>query len=114
MNLYNALGPLHHGRAMATGFAEMGHTIIGCARGAADVERLKRDLGPQHSFSVVDITSNEQVQEWAQRVQGNFPTPDLLINNAAIIKYACRVPSRLLAVVLPVLDLPRAGQPSPR
>ena len=73
------------GKAMATGFAELGHTIIGCARGAADVERLKKDLGPQHSFSVVDITSDEQVQAWAQRVLVDFPAPDLLINNAAVI-----------------------------
>ena len=42
------------GKAMATGFAELGHTVIGCARGASELERLKKDLGPQHSFSVVD------------------------------------------------------------
>ena len=73
------------GKAMATGFAELGHTVIGCGRGAAELERLKKDVGPQHSFSVVDITSDEQVQTWAQRVLADFPTPDLLINNAAII-----------------------------
>jgi NAD(P)-dependent dehydrogenase (short-subunit alcohol dehydrogenase family) len=56
------------GKALAMGFAELGHTVIGCARGAAELERLKKDLGPQHSFSVVDITSDEQVQAWAQRV----------------------------------------------
>jgi NAD(P)-dependent dehydrogenase (short-subunit alcohol dehydrogenase family) len=73
------------GKAMATGFAELGHTVIGCARGAAEVERLKKDLGPQHSFSVVDVTSDKQVQAWAQQVLADFSAPDLLINNAAII-----------------------------
>ncbi len=73
------------GKAMATGFAELGHTIIGCGRGAAELDRLKKELGPQHSFSVVDISSDEQVQAWAQRVLADFPAPGLLINNAAVI-----------------------------
>ena len=73
------------GKALAMGFAELGHTVIGCARGSDELELLKKDLGPNHSFSVVDITSDEQVQAWAQRALADAGPPDLLINNAAVI-----------------------------
>ena len=73
------------GKELAMGFAELGHTVIGCARGSDELELLKKDLGPNHSFSVVDITSDEQVQAWAQRALADAGPPDLLINNAAVI-----------------------------
>ena len=75
------------GKALATGFAEQGHTVIGCARGAAELERLSKALGPKHSFSVLDVTSDEHVQAWAKQVLADFGPPDLLINNAAIINH---------------------------
>lgn len=73
------------GKALATGFAELGHTVIGCARGASELERLKKHLGPQHRFSVVDVTSDDQVHAWAKQSLQETGPPDLLINNAAVI-----------------------------
>lgn len=73
------------GKALATDFAEQGHTVIGCARGSAELERLTRDLGPKHSFSVVDVTSDEQVHAWAKQALAESGPPDFLINNAAVI-----------------------------
>ena len=64
------------GKALATGFAELRHTVIGCARGAVELEGLKKDLGPKHSFSVLDVTSDEHVQAWAKQVLADFGPPD--------------------------------------
>ena len=73
------------GRALAEGFAALGHTIIGCSRSASDLERLTALPGTSHDFSVVDVSSDEQVRNWASRIIAEFGVPDLLINNAAVI-----------------------------
>ena len=33
------------GRAMAAGFAGLGHTVVGCGRTAGAIERLREELG---------------------------------------------------------------------
>ena len=73
------------GRALAVKFAALGHTVIGCGRSAADVERLNHDLGAPHAFDVVDVTRDDQVKSWADGFLGRSGAPDLLLNNAALI-----------------------------
>lgn len=70
------------GLSMAKGMMKRGHRIAGCARsGSAPVEL--RENG--HHYASVDLRSDEAVKAWADSVLADFGTPDLVINNAAII-----------------------------
>jgi len=73
------------GRSLAQGMAELGHTIVGCGRSAAQIETLSTDLREPHSFTALDVTKNVDVQRWATEVLKKYGPPDLLINNAAVI-----------------------------
>ena len=73
------------GLAMATDFAKLGHTVIGCARASQRLTDLQKQLGPPHQFATVDVSSDTDVAAWAKDVLASVGPPDLLINNAAVI-----------------------------
>jgi NAD(P)-dependent dehydrogenase (short-subunit alcohol dehydrogenase family) len=73
------------GRAMAGAFTNRGHTVLGCGRSESGIKAVQKTLGAPHSFEVVDVSSDEQVAAWAQRLLVAHGAPDLLINNAALI-----------------------------
>ena len=73
------------GRAMVDGFSAAGHTVIGCGRSADAIAELQSDCAAPHHFSVVDVSSDSDVQQWAQTVLTQHGPPDLLLNNAAVI-----------------------------
>jgi len=73
------------GLAMTEKFVELGHTVCGCGRSREGVESLRRRFGPPHDFAVVDVANENQVEPWAARVLSSRGSPDLLINNAALI-----------------------------
>jgi NAD(P)-dependent dehydrogenase (short-subunit alcohol dehydrogenase family) len=73
------------GRAMAERFMEAGHTVLGCGRGHAEIARLTRKYLKPHNFSTVDVSRDEQVQDWAKRLLAEYGPPDILLNNAALI-----------------------------
>lgn len=73
------------GQAMTEGFIQAGNTVLGCARSQTTVEKLQQKFGSLHNFTVVDVAEEAQVQAWAKRLLTDYGTPDLLINNAAII-----------------------------
>ncbi|MDW8309092.1 MAG: SDR family oxidoreductase [Verrucomicrobiales bacterium] len=73
------------GRAMVEEFVRLGHTVVGCGRDAAAVERLRRDFGQPHNFRVVDVASDAQVRAWAEAVLPSHGPPELLLNNAGVI-----------------------------
>jgi NAD(P)-dependent dehydrogenase (short-subunit alcohol dehydrogenase family) len=73
------------GLAMTEKFAALGHTVLGCGRTEAAIERLRQALGPPHDFAVVDVARADQVAAWAGRLVASHGPPDLLINNAALI-----------------------------
>jgi NAD(P)-dependent dehydrogenase (short-subunit alcohol dehydrogenase family) len=73
------------GLAMAARLIGRGHTVVGCARSRQTIGELCRRWGPPHVFDVVDVASDEQVASWAKRVLREHGTPDLLLNNAAVI-----------------------------
>ncbi len=73
------------GRAMAQGFIQRGHTVVGCGRNAQAVEKLRQEWGPPHRVDVVDVARDDQVEQWAQAVLESHGAPELLINSAALI-----------------------------
>lgn len=73
------------GRALTEGFVQLGHTVLGCARSDAAVEELNQTFGPPHNFTAVNVADDESVKTWAKRLISDYDSPDLLINNAAII-----------------------------
>jgi NAD(P)-dependent dehydrogenase (short-subunit alcohol dehydrogenase family) len=73
------------GRALAERFIELGHTVLGCGRSAAELDQLRRRFGAPHDFAAVDVAQRDQVQKWAERLLAKHGAPDLLLNNAAII-----------------------------
>jgi NAD(P)-dependent dehydrogenase (short-subunit alcohol dehydrogenase family) len=73
------------GQAMTEGFIQLGHTVLGCARSQAAVEKLNQKFGSPHKFTALDVANEEQVQTWAKQLLSDYGAPDLLINNAAII-----------------------------
>ncbi len=75
------------GQAMATGFVAAGHTIYGCARSTAQIERLRERWPAPHRFDVVDVADDVAVSRWAQAVEAEGGAVDLLINNAAIMNH---------------------------
>jgi NAD(P)-dependent dehydrogenase (short-subunit alcohol dehydrogenase family) len=73
------------GRAMTGEFARLGHVVLGCSRSAGAIEELGKRWPAPHRFDVVDVASEGQVKEWAERLLKARVSPDLLLNNAAII-----------------------------
>lgn len=73
------------GRAMLARFAELGHTVYGCATNADAIRELRDKFSSPHQLDTVDVSSDEQVADWARRVIKDGGPPDLLINNAALI-----------------------------
>jgi NAD(P)-dependent dehydrogenase (short-subunit alcohol dehydrogenase family) len=70
---------------MTEGFIQLGHTVLGCARSQAAVEKLNQKFGSPHKFTALDVANEEQVKTWAKQLLSDYGAPDLLINNAAII-----------------------------
>jgi len=79
------------GRAMVDEFARLGHTVLGCGRSKAGIDKLRRQLSSPHDFSVVDVASDEEVKSWAERVLKSHGPPELVLNNAGLINRNARL-----------------------
>ncbi|RPI86861.1 MAG: SDR family oxidoreductase [Planctomycetaceae bacterium] len=73
------------GRAMCDRLIEAGHTVLGCGRSVAEITALKKKFPKPHDFTPVDVSLDEQVTTWGERLLAEYGPPDLLINNAAVI-----------------------------
>ena len=73
------------GLAMAEQFIQNKCTVIGCARSPVVVETLQQKFGTPHNFTPVDVSNDEQVKAWANKILTQYSPPDLLINNAGVI-----------------------------
>jgi NAD(P)-dependent dehydrogenase (short-subunit alcohol dehydrogenase family) len=75
------------GRAIARGLAAQGVELILLARGMDALEATAEDIRRQHGVRVMaveaDITSADSVQRAAQRAVADFPTINIVVNNAA-------------------------------
>jgi NAD(P)-dependent dehydrogenase (short-subunit alcohol dehydrogenase family) len=72
------------GRALAEWFIANGHTVAGCGR-SAEILDLRFTHPAPHDFSVVDVTEENKVAIWAEKLSGTHGSPDLLICNAAVM-----------------------------
>ena len=74
------------GRAIARGLAAQGVDLILLARGMDALEATAEDIRGQHGVRVMaveaDITSADSVQRAAQRAVADFPTINIVVNNA--------------------------------
>lgn len=73
------------GRALIDVFTRLGHTVVGCARSYETVKQLRKAFPAPHRMFCVDVSKDTQVAVWAREVLEEIGTPDLLLNNAAII-----------------------------
>ena len=55
------------------------------ARNKDAVAELAKRFGAPHRFMSVDVAHEDQVERWAGDVLGTVGTPDILINNAALM-----------------------------
>lgn len=72
------------GRALAEWYIAHGHTVAGCGR-SAEILELRFTHPAPHDFAVVDVTDENKVALWAEKVCGPDVAPDLLICNAAVM-----------------------------
>lgn len=73
------------GHALTAEFIRLGHTVIGCGRGSEGIFDLRMKYGAPHSFDVVDVSNATKVGMWGARALAFGETPNLLINNAALM-----------------------------
>lgn len=73
------------GQVMTEGFIQAGAIVLGCARSPDAVRHLTQSYPAPHDFAVVDVANDAEVKAWSDRLLDRYPTPDLLINNAAIV-----------------------------
>lgn len=72
------------GRAMLEEFVARGHSVAGCGRSEALIEKLRLSFPAPHRFATVDVADDMQVGQWARYVLTAMGAPDILINNAAL------------------------------
>ena len=72
------------GRALAEWYIANGHTVIGCGR-SAEILNLRFSHAAPHDFTALDVTEENRVALWAEKVLAVHGAPDLLINNAALM-----------------------------
>ncbi len=93
------------GRALAEKYIAMGHTVIGCGRGADGIFDLRFAHPAPHDFAVVDVSESTKVDLWAEKVLAVHGAPDFLLNNAGVMNAPAplwEVPADKFARVLDV------------
>jgi NAD(P)-dependent dehydrogenase (short-subunit alcohol dehydrogenase family) len=73
------------GRAATEELVRLGHTVLGCGRSKKAIDQLNRGFGKPHDFYAIDVASDDEVKSWASLVLTSHGTPDLVLNNAALI-----------------------------
>lgn len=73
------------GRAMTEEFIRLGHRVFGCGRSEEAIGELNSLHGPDSRFEVVDVADDDAVRDWAAHCLSLAGSPDLLLNNAALV-----------------------------
>jgi len=74
------------GRALTEWYIANGHTVIGCGR-SAEILNLRFTHAAPHDFTALDVTEENRVALWAEKVLAGPGAPDLLINNAGVMNH---------------------------
>ncbi|MDF1666126.1 MAG: SDR family NAD(P)-dependent oxidoreductase [Planctomycetota bacterium] len=72
------------GAAMLEKFLSMGHSVAGCGRSKDKIDALSKRYPGAH-LRAVDVSDFAAVSQWKTAVLADMGTPDLLLNNAALI-----------------------------
>ena len=73
------------GRAMTAGFIEADAVVAGIGRDASALRELSQRYPAPHRFDAIDVSNDAAVKAYAEQLLAEWGTPDLLINNAAMI-----------------------------
>ncbi len=73
------------GRALADTYMADGHQVIGCGRDPEQILDLRFGCDEAHRFDIVDVSQANKVNVWYETVDASHGTPDLIINNAALM-----------------------------
>lgn len=73
------------GLAMVRGFIERGAVVAGIGRNPSRLAELEGLYPAPHRFEAVDVSDDAAVKSFLDSLLEDWGTPDLLINNAAII-----------------------------
>ena len=72
------------GRALAEWYMANGHTVVGCGR-SAEILNMRFTYPEPHEFTNIDVTEENRVALWAEKVSASHGAPDILINNAGVM-----------------------------
>lgn len=72
------------GAAMLEKFLRLGHSVAGCGRSHDKIAALSKRF-PEAHLRAVDVSDFGAVSRWAEEVLADVGTPDLILNNAALI-----------------------------
>jgi NAD(P)-dependent dehydrogenase (short-subunit alcohol dehydrogenase family) len=72
------------GRALVPEFLKAGHLLVGCGRNEIALAHLKSEF-PEAHFIPCNVANDDEVASFCEAALRATGTPDLLINNAAII-----------------------------
>jgi len=70
---------------MTDEFIRLGHRVIGCGRSAENIAELNQRYGPDSRFDLLNVIDDGAVQAWAESCLRDMGSPDILLNNAAIV-----------------------------
>jgi len=76
------------GAEFSKDLVERGATVYGLARRLEKLEKIKDTLGDQFIPVQMDITNNEELENWTNSTFTDDNTPDILINNAGLGYFA--------------------------
>ena len=72
------------GKAIAEKLAKKGAKVYGIARSKDDLEKIQQDLGENFVPVCLDLTVENELQEWVNHTFSSENAPDILINNAGV------------------------------
>jgi len=73
------------GRALVDRFIEKDCVVWGCGRSAEHIHAMSQQYSSTHTFKVVDVSHDDEVERWVKPLIQQHGAPDLLINNAALM-----------------------------